>query len=385
MQRAANTNRFFMGFSSNRKFADSGVTVSQVGILERTVVSLLADGATSGRIFNDLSQRLIRLAEHAYSLRDMRSVQEVSELLLNLPIVEAQRIGQYYQALVNKRDGRIDEAQALLQSVADYAPLAYRARAMQTLGVVRHEQGQIDDALRFYKEASLATSSKQPSLLTNLLVNLQISVIKGSTGDHQGAIDYLRNLSPLVRLVANQQPLYFYFFHNALAVELAEVDRIVEAEAALSIALASPFASAYPEWSESRDEIAAKRKTASRSVVAIHRVPEVDRTTEDNRTNETDRAREARHATDAERTHEAHRAIEAKRATDAALAIQAQSQRQPIPFRAFAFSSQASNKDFFQRSTIKFPARTTTAVNNAASILDRALICVGPRAPPSLS
>jgi len=366
MQMAANTNRFFMGFSSNGKFADSRVTVSQVGILERTVVGLLADGANSGRVFNDLSQRLIRLAEHAYSLRDMRSVQEVSELLLNLPIIEAQRIGQYYQALVNKRAGRIDEAQALLQRVADYAPLAYRARAMQTLGVVRHEQGHIDDALRFYKEASLATSSKQPSLLTNLLVNLQISVIKGSTGDHQGALDYLRNLSPLVRLVANQQPLYFYFFHNALAVELAEVDRIVEAGAALSIALASPFASAYPEWSETRDEIAAKRKAASPSVVAFHRAPEDNRTTE------------------ADRTHEAHSATEGERAPEAALATQAKSQRQPKPFGALAFSSQASNKDFFQRSTIKFPARVITALNNAPSILDRVLICVGPRAPPSL-
>lgn len=361
-----------MGFSSNGEFADSRVPVSQVGTLERTVVSLLADRANSGRIFNDLSQRLIRLAEHAYSLRDMRSVQEVSELLLNLPILEAQRIGQYYQALVNKRAGRIDEAQALLQGVADYAPLGWRARAMQTLGVVRHEQGHIDDALRFYKEASLATSSKQPSLLTNLLANLQISVIKGSTGDHQGAIDYLRNLSPLVRLVANEQPLYFYFFHNALAVELAELDRFAEAEAALSVALTSPFASAYPEWSETRDEIAAKRKTASPSVVAIHRVLEADRTHDTDRVHDTDRI------------HEAHRATEAERA-DAALAIQAQSQRNAKPFSALAFSSQASNKDFFQRSIIKFPARTTTALNNAASILDRVLICVGPRAPPSLS
>lgn len=342
MQRAANTSRFLMGFSSSWKFADSKDRVSQVGLLERTVVSLLADAANSGRVFNDLSQRLIRLAEHAYSLRDMRSVQEVSELLLNLPIIEAQSIGQYYQALVNKRDGRADEAQARLERVADYAPLGYRARAMQTLGVIRHEQGHIDDALRFYKEASRATSSEQPSLLTNLLVNLQISVIKGSTGDHQGAIDYLRNLSPRVRLVANHQPLYFYFYHNALAVEFAEVGRIAEAEAACATALASPFAPAYPEWSETRDEIAAKRQSASRSVVAIHRAPEVEPAT------------------------------------------QRELQRKPKPLRALAFSCPASDKEFLQRSTLTIPARAVIALN-AVSILDRVLICIRPRAPPMLS
>jgi tetratricopeptide (TPR) repeat protein len=331
-----------MGFSSSWKFADSKDRVSQVGLLERTVVSLLADAANSGRVFNDLSQRLIRLAEHAYSLRDMRSVQEVSELLLNLPIIEAQSIGQYYQALVNKRDGRADEAQARLERVADYAPLGYRARAMQTLGVIRHEQGHIDDALRFYKEASRATSSEQPSLLTNLLVNLQISVIKGSTGDHQGAIDYLRNLSPRVRLVANHQPLYFYFYHNALAVEFAEVGRIAEAEAACATALASPFAPAYPEWSETRDEIAAKRQSASRSVVAIHRAPEVEPAT------------------------------------------QRELQRKPKPLRALAFSCPASDKEFLQRSTLTIPARAVIAFN-AVSILDRVLICIRPRAPPMLS
>ena len=323
-------------------------------------MSLLADAANSGRVFNDLSQRLIRLAEHAYTLREMRSVQQVSELLLNVPIIEAQSIGQYYQALVNKRDGLVNEAQALLERVADYAPLGYRARAMQTLGVIRHEQGHVDDALRFYTEASRATSSERPSFLTNLLVNLQISVIKGSTGDHQGAIDYLGNLSPLVRLVANQQPLYFYFYHNALAVEFAELGRLAEAEAACAIALASPFARAYPEWSATRDEIAAKRKAASPSFVAIHQVPE------------------------AYRTPEAHHATQVDRAPEADRATQAQPQRQPEPSRVLIFGRPAYNKDFFQRSTIKFPARAITALN-AVSILDRVLICIGSRAPPSLS
>jgi tetratricopeptide (TPR) repeat protein len=276
MHRAANTSRFLIDFSSEREFAALDNAVSHGGLLQRTVVSLLADAANSRQLFNQFAQRLIPLAEHAYSLRDMKTIQETSELLANLPITAARHIGQYYQALVIKRNGRADEAQCLLETVADNAPLAYRARAIQTLGVIRHEQGHLDDALRLYAETSRAASfDTHPGLLTNLLVNLQISVIKGSTGDHQGALDYLENLSPLVRLVANQQPLYFYFYHNALAVEFGELNRIAEAEAASAIALASPFAPAYPEWSETRQELEAKRTSATPSVVAVNQTFEV--------------------------------------------------------------------------------------------------------------
>ena len=302
---------------------------------------LLADAANSGRLFNDLHQRLILLAEHAYSLRDMKSVQEVSELLLNLPTIEAHSVGEYYQALVHKRGGRADEAQAILERVADYAPLGYRARAMQTLGVIRHEQGHIDDALRFYLEASHATSFEPQTLLTNLLINLQISVIKGSTGDHKGAIDYLRNLSPLVRLVANQRPLYLYFYHNALAVEFAESGRLIEAEVACAIAVGSPYAHAYPEWSATRDEIAAKRRIASPSIVAIQRAPQ------------------------------------AKPATQAEPRLTLKSSK------GVTSSRPANTFEFFQRSVIPIPAIAAIALN-AVSTLDRVLACIGPRAPPSL-
>jgi hypothetical protein len=145
-----------------------------------------------------------------------------------------------------------------------------------------------------------------------------------------------------VQIVARQNPLYFYFYHNELAVEFAELGRLAEAEAASAIALASPFAPAYPEWSETRDEIAAKRVAATPSVVAVKRVPE------------------------------------------RAPLPQAKPQCKPKPLTKFAFSAPPSNKDFFQRSRIPIPARITIALN-AVSILDRVLICIGPRAPPALS
>lgn len=298
--------------------------------------------------------------------------------MLALPLsAQLESVARYYQALCTWRRGDRDGARRSLERVSEESPQQYRARALQIIGLTYHECADVDAALPFYVAAGKAAANCD--LLAAAESQEMIAVVRSIHGDHEQALADLEKLFPLVRTLGKYHPSSYYVFLNNLAVELGEVGRIAEAEAACAITLASPLAALHLNWAETRNEIAAKRKTASPSVVAIHRVLEGDRT------HDTDRAREGHRATEADRANEAHRAIEAERATDAALATQAQSQRQPKPFSALAFSSQASNKDFFQRSIIKFPARTTTAPNNAASILDRVLICVGPRAPPSLS
>jgi tetratricopeptide (TPR) repeat protein len=343
MQNAAKTSRFLIDFSSEREFADSGTVVGDSKVLQHAVVSHLAYAAGSRQIFNTLAKELVRLAEHFFGMRDIDSLQEVSLVLLNLPTAEARKIGQYYQALAVRRSGKIDESLPLFEAVADNAPLAYRARALQTLGAIYHAKGQLDETLRLYPEARRAASSENGrDLLTTLLVSMDIAGIKSEMGDHRGALADYENLSPLVQIVARQNPLYFYFYHNELAVEFAELGRITEAEAACAIALASPFATAYPEWRATPDEIAAKRLSATLSVVAVKRVPE------------------------------------------RAPIPQAEPQLKPKPVIKFAFSFPAKDKDFFQRSTITVPATATLALN-AVGVLDRLLNCIGPRAPPTLS
>jgi hypothetical protein len=86
----------------------------------------------------------------------------------------------------------------------------------------------------------------------------------------------LENVSPLVQVVARSNPFYFYTYHNELAFELAESGRLDEAQAACEVALASPYATAYPEWRETGEEIAEKRQTASTSVVFITRELKAD-------------------------------------------------------------------------------------------------------------
>lgn len=176
---------------------------------------------------------------------------------------------------------------------------------------------------------------------TILIAHLEIALVKAETGDHKGALAILEKVSPLVHEVAKHEPFYFYVYQNELAIELGESGRIAEAKASSEIALASPYAVAYPNWAETREELEAKHTSTSSSVLAISRANKTEAT------------------------------------------LQTQSQRNPQRSKALAFHGLASKRDSLQRPTITIPARTTTALN-AISTLDRVLICIGSRAPPSV-
>lgn len=343
MQRAANTSRFLIDLSSSLGFSDSENGVSLDGLIQHLLVSRFARAANSRQSFDELTRTLIPLAEHAFSLRDVNALQAVSQILVNLPTATARQIGQYYQALAISRSRRTDEALSLLEAAAENAPLSYRARAIQTLGSIYHRQGRIDEALRFYPEAMQAASSENGrDLLTILLARLELACITSERGEHREALAAYEDLSPLVRLVSKQNPLYFYLYHNELAVEFAESGRIAEAQAACAIALASPYAQAYPEWSATRDEIAASRTSATPSLIAVNRVPQADTS---------------------QRSQSAHH-------------------KAPVSTFRLAWLART---DRFQTTLIPIaPSRAIANVGITRSILDRALGCVGPRGPPAL-
>lgn len=275
MQTAANRSRILTGCSSKVALADSEFAVSFSGLLlQHIVASCLAQTAHSHETFVKLTNELIRYAEQALVIRDVEALDEVSGLLMNLPVDAASQIGSYYYSLSIYRKGQRDEADALLEEIADDGPITYRARAIQSLGANLHADGQIDEALRFQFEA-LKAASYRDDLQTTLMALWEISILKSLEGDHKGALSDLKSLRPLVNLAAKQKPFYFYAFQVDLAVDLGELGHVTEAEATLDIALASPYAAAYPNWAETRLELEAKRTSATPSVVAFTRPSEV--------------------------------------------------------------------------------------------------------------
>ena len=135
-------------------------------------------------------------------------------------------------------------------------------------------RGDLESALKLYVEANRrAQGVGRVDPVTTLFSQKNIAVIKSVQGDHRGALSDLERISSLARAVGSIFPQVYYDYLNSLAVEFAELRRITEAADASRIALASPFAAAYPEWRHTFDEIATKeRQRASRSAVAVRDV-----------------------------------------------------------------------------------------------------------------
>jgi tetratricopeptide (TPR) repeat protein len=260
MQTTANITRLITGNSSRSGFADLKSLISAKEILPKLVLNGLYQIENSKQAFNALTNKLISIAEYFYARRNAAELEEVSQVLINLPLSEAHQIGLYYQALAKYRRGERAEAHAQAEKTSDSAPLLFRARSLQSLGGFCYSEGRFDDALRFNRETlRIVSSSGDQNPLVSLMMNLNNSYILSAFGDNQGALSKLESLWPLVRAVAKENPLHFYAYHNSLAVELAEVGRFDEAQAASDIAMSASFASAYPEWAETREEIAQKR------------------------------------------------------------------------------------------------------------------------------
>jgi len=341
MQTAAPPRRVPGCVSSRMEFSDSEIIVTGDRRLQRIVTRHLSLTAHSYELFVDLTNELIRFAEQAYFMRDVDALHEVSQVLMNLPVDAARQIGTYYYALAINRSARA-EAAALLETIADNGPITYRARAIQTLGANYHEKGQFDEALRFQFEALRAASDPNVrGFQTALMAHFEIAIVKSLKGDHTGALADLRKLHPLVNIIAKQKPFLFYAFCNSLAVELAELGRLAEAEAFCAITLASPLARVYSEWSETRDDIAAKRTSATPTVICINRAPK-PLTSPEPRT-------------------------QRRRGKLAKLCLRPRVR---------------NSKDSFQQSIISIPATITTLISGI-SIRDRVLICTSPRSPPT--
>jgi hypothetical protein len=96
-----------------------------------------------------------------------------------------------------------------------------------------------------------------------------ICAIRSLDGDHKGALGTLERIFPLVRALESSNPFVLFDYLNSLAVEMMAAGRLEEATNAIRIAMASPYASAYPEWHETRNDILIRTRRPSRSVVAI--------------------------------------------------------------------------------------------------------------------
>jgi len=273
MQRTANISLVLTETSSFERVADSREAISQ-GEFYQQLASQLLRGIHRARVISELSDSLVKLAEHAHAFRQMAIVDDVSQVLLRIPSRQCEAVGRYYQALCVHRFGRgdVERAARLIESVAESAPAKYRARALISLGANSYRKGDNQSALARYREASRFVSisdARDPYAMFQ--EQRMFAVIGSDEGNHSGAVSLLENLLPLAHTMRSSQPHVYYDYLNSLAVELCEVGRLEEAKNVSRVVLASPYAGAYPEWRDTRDEIQLKGRRASRSTVAFSR------------------------------------------------------------------------------------------------------------------
>jgi len=208
----------------------------------RAFESILQRISTANESFEQATRRLVQLADLAYGQRDYDALTEIVGALQAVPFRPAQRAATYYSAVILKRQGELDRAATMLESLS--AP-----RALLTLGTIEECRGNWTEAARLHLEAMKAAHHLDPFTVAGAAIQLAS----------------FQRIEPLVRLAAHTQPFIYPAWFNSIAVELAATGRTDEARQAIAIALASPIAHAYPEFEATAREVA----QAERVTVAV--------------------------------------------------------------------------------------------------------------------
>ena len=236
--------------------------------VQRSIITALTRSLYRREGIEGLGRQLAAVAHQAYFARQTEVMQKASQLILALPLSkELKSAALYYQALCTWKQGSADEAQRALSRVIDTASPPYQARGLLSAGGIHFVQGEYEAALPNYLAA--AKAARKEDVQTFVIAQRMIAVMRSICGDHQRALIDLENLFPLGRAIAKYYPTCYYDFLNSYAIELGEVGRIAEAQNVCAVTLASPFAAAYPEYQQTRDELAAKRTAATPSVIAV--------------------------------------------------------------------------------------------------------------------
>lgn len=228
-------------------------------------------GIRTKEALTNLGQRLTNLAHYAYASRQMDVVEQMSQILMNLPLGrEIRNIARYYQAFCIKRRGQFREAYSLFERVADEGPLKYRARAIIALGSLAFDSSDFQSALPLYIEGNRTMlHSREFDPLAAFYANHMLAVINGIGGNHRGSVADLERMLPLARAVGLSYPPLYYNYLNSLAVEMIEVGRLEEARNLSNIVLATPYANTYSEWRETGADLVVRGYRSSRSVLSF--------------------------------------------------------------------------------------------------------------------
>jgi hypothetical protein len=195
--------------------------------------------------YKDLGNRIISDIKTAHAFRQVESVKQLAEVLINRPVKEYQLIGQYYLIWSQCRDLKYPIKE--LETIIDQTQ-TYKAKALSSRAAFEIYGGRPETALYFYTEALKASLT----VSEYLHISRAIAVLKAQEGFHRSAVRDLEKVIPFMR---HAEPLVYYDVLNSYAIELGEIGRKYEARNIIRHVIASPLAFAYPEWRETAEEL----------------------------------------------------------------------------------------------------------------------------------
>jgi hypothetical protein len=210
-------------------------------------------------LIRSVEDRLIEKCGLLYSLREFEALRDVARRIDS-------SVGLYYEALAE--NDYSDPQRFAIQKIPD----RYAARPLLTIAQSLRAIGDLATARKLCAEgARVAQRVTDP--LTSYLCHRENAIIQSIDGDHVGALGTLQLGFPLIRSLNRSRPTLWSDFMNSCAVELMEIGEIEKARQTSDIALASPFAAAYPEWQQTAAEIEARGwRGPSSLLVAVEKV-----------------------------------------------------------------------------------------------------------------
>lgn len=157
-------------------------------------------------------------------------------------------LGEYFQALCLKRDGKVAAAGEVFERLVDDAPDELKSSILLSAGAVYYDRGEYETALRFYRETIRA--ARESNWFVSIRAQQMVAQVKVINGDPRQSLIDFENLFVFARTVGRFQPWFLHNYLNGYAYVLTLAGRYSEARDICKMVLASPYAPAYPEWRE---------------------------------------------------------------------------------------------------------------------------------------
>jgi tetratricopeptide (TPR) repeat protein len=215
----------------------------------------------------EAARGIVRAASSAHAARRFSEVGELGSLLISANLSPAWTgVGYHYAGIATMAAGEGDlrEAAELFENALTKCATTYKARVFLSLTALANFSENYTAELRLSERLA-----GNEDFFVRAEALRHLAIIRSREGDHRGALRILETLESTYRYHPNWQ-----HYLNSLAVELCEAGRPKEAQKAISMALRSPVASAFPEFKATEATISEKLSETPGKLLAF--TPRVD-------------------------------------------------------------------------------------------------------------